>query len=59
MFAIIVRPELLNVSSVHLRFCILLGTQTTDYMKIIISNMNLLVIGIGREKDLIIRYRYL
>ncbi len=49
----------MSVSSVHLRFCILLGAQTADYMKIIISNMNLLVIGIriGCEKDLIIGYR--
>ncbi len=37
MFTIIVRPELLNVSSVHPRFCILLGAQTADYKKIIIE----------------------
>ncbi len=27
----------MSVSSGHLRFCILLGAQTADYMKIIIS----------------------
>ncbi len=44
----------MSVSSVHLRFCIRLGAQTADYMKIIIKNINLFVIGIGCEKDLII-----
>ncbi len=51
------RPEILNVSSAHLRWSILLGAQTADYMIIIISNMNLLVIGIGHEKDFIIGYQ--
>ncbi len=44
----------MSVSSVHFRFCILSGVQTSDYLKMIYKNMNLLGIGIGREKDLII-----
>ncbi len=34
----------MSVSSVHFRCCILMGAQTADYMKIIIQNINLLVI---------------
>ncbi len=41
----------MSVTSVHLRCCILLGAQTADYMKLKYKNMNLLVIGIGHEKD--------